>query len=243
MKNIIVVDKSNKTKNHKAKKKSATVLKNIAIFFSAFFVLYFFFVITFGNVFSSEGKTTFYVLSQGTYDNLAQASSEADNIKILGGSGNIWVDDDEYMVIAFVYNNADSAREVQNRLSDEGLDLTLEKIEINTSKLDFEEGAFVNSLIDVSNRIYDIMVGLPEMTSETQTNILIDEVKKSAVTAVVRAEILLENGSSVENATVAGELVLDAFSEVTLAQTTSSQSLGWLRSQILIYAYDFTKNN
>ncbi len=227
--------------NKKAKSKSNQLIKNVAIFLSAFCVLYLFFILTFGGNFTSGSKTTFYALTEGSYYNAEEAYTKAEKIKLLGGSGNIWCSGDKYNVIAFVYNNADSAREVQNRLQEEDLSLRLSKMEIKTTNLGEEEKLLVNSLLSISERIYEIMANSPQSSSEMQTDILIGEVKKSAITAIARAEVLLSDKESVANATIAGELVMDAFNEATSKSVTTSQNLGWLRSQILIYAYEFAK--
>lgn len=242
IKEIQISDKKEDKEYKKAKRKKSTLCKNVAIFLSAFCVLYMFFVLTFGDIANGKSETTFYALSSGSFETLAQAYDEADKIKLLGGSGNIWENGSKYEVLAFVYNDADSAREVQNRLNNEGLVLTIVKLEIDISGLEEEEKAYATSLIDISGRVYDITLGMPSQTSGTQTTMLLDEIKKAAITASVKGEILASTGNAIENIAITGMLVSDAFTTVSAAQTITTQELSWLRAQILIYAYDFTQN-
>ncbi|MFI3128541.1 MAG: hypothetical protein R3Y18_00610 [Bacillota bacterium] len=227
--------------NIKAKRKTHAFLKNVAIFLSAFFVLYLFFIITFGNL-DSTNKTVFYALSSGSFDSQAEAYAEADKIKLVGGGGNVWLDGEDYKVIAFVYNDATSAGEVQTRLKEEGLSLTVTVMEINTAKLEDEEKLFISSTTEISAKVYDIMVSMSDFSSTSQTTALLDEVKKSLITTTTRTQLLAESETAKENIAVTGALVSDAFTQVTSSETVTTQSLAWLRTQILIYASEYTKN-
>ncbi len=242
---VKIKNKETEIDNHlssmKAKRKKRAFLKNVAIFLSAFSVLYLFFVLTFGNL-STSSKTVLYALSSGSFENSAEAYAEADKIKLVGGGGNIWQSGDKYKVLAFVYKDVESANEVQTRLKEEGLSLEVVVMEINTSKLSTEERVYVNSMVDISSRVYNLMMSMPDYTSETQTLILLEEIKKSMVAATARAETLITDNKSKENIIVVGTLVSDAFSSVASSESISTQSLAWLRTQILIYAMEYAEN-
>lgn len=227
--------------NIKAKRKTCAFLKNTAIFLSAFFVLYLFFVITFGNL-SSSSKTAFYALSSGSFESAQEAYAEADKIKLIGGGGNVWQNGDKYEVIAFVYNDATSAGEVQTRLKEEGLSLTVTVMEINASKLEEEEKLFISSITDISAKVYDTMTNMPDYTSTSQTTAILDEIKKSLITTTARTALLSESETAKENIAVTGALISDAFTQVTSSETVTTQSLAWLRTQILIYAIEYVQN-
>ncbi len=228
--------------NIKAKRKTRSFLSSVAIFLSAFFVLYLFFIITFGNLGTNSNKITFYALSSGSFETQAEAYVEADKIKLLGGGGNVWQDDGEYKVIAFVYNDASSASEVQTRLKEEGLALTVTVMEINTSKLEDEEKLFISAMTDISSKVYEIMTNLPDYTSTSQTTAMLEEVKKSLVTTIAKTQLLAESETAKENIIITGTLISDAFTQVTSSETVTTQSLAWLRTQILIYTAEYSEN-
>ncbi len=228
--------------NTKAKRKTHAFLSSVAIFLSAFFVLYLFFVITFGNLGSNSNKTVFYALSSGSFDSSSEAYAEADKIKLLGGGGNVWEDDGKYEVVAFVYNDASSASEVQTRLKEEGLVFTVTVMEINTAKLEEEEKLFITAMTDISAKVYDIMTNMPSYTSASQTSAMLEEVKKSLITTIAKTQLLAESETAKENIIITGALITDAFTQITSSETITTQSLAWLRTQILIYACEYVEN-
>lgn len=109
-----------------------------------------------------------YLVVVGKFDKISDAKDLADNVKIAGGAGYIWIDS-VFWVVAFVYKTEDAALSVKNQLQEGVWKCSIEKIkfeEIKYKKLNINQELAIKFLIQYINDFYDYAIMID--TDETQ---------------------------------------------------------------------------
>lgn len=102
---------------------------------------------------------SYYAVTMGEYDTLADAETVASGTSVMGAGSYIWDNNKKYIIIGSVYDNIDDAKKVKDNITNTNYTIDIKEIKFNQLKCDLkdltkEQRKCVKNSLDYINDVY-----------------------------------------------------------------------------------------